>query len=558
MLIYYLLNTLTGCMAITFIVLLYIFRGPEIYKYASRVMFVFWIWIATELMEYFSLIPERKIFYNSLQYIPVAILPVVWLNLSFFIRTGRQIQGSLKRRLPYLFSVTLITLVFTNPCHRLLWETMEVEDGAFRVVKQMKPLCHVLIILIFLMVFAGILIIVLPGKNKTKRQIPGRRFIVLFGTIALITAIWEWIIGYPLPFELTPLTFSLVALSSLFSLGSNLKTQIILNRYNILYSMKDPLFLVRENGIVVYANKTAMDEFGVKEEDFFQIEFSGIIPSQKEINEELIFHGGHFFYVNVNTVHRDDNLLYTVALTEVTELKDSETNLKHLSNELEKQVRNRTESLDRSNRQLEQLVEEKNILLQEVHHRVNNNLQMITSFLNLQSRRSENRELRDGLSDAVSRVHTISMVHQMLYRSEDFSRINLREYLESLILSIAHESNLEPELDFCDLICSTSTCIQVGMIMNEIMLNAMKYAYPLDEVNKRFYGNSRIEKQKEKSDILHVLFRDFGPGIDEDALDGIERESLGFRIIRTLTAQRNGSMRVYNDKGCVYEFYVEI
>jgi two-component sensor histidine kinase len=557
-LIYYLMNILTGCLALTLVILFHIFRGPEVYKYASRVMLLFWLWIATELMEYFTLVPSRKILYNILQFVPVALLPIVWLNLCYYIRRGYKIEGKLKRRLPYLFSLTFITLIFTNPWHRLMWEEAVVFESVYPVIKEMKPLCHALIIMVFLMILAGILIIVLPRRSGQKRPVPGRPLIVFFAIIALSTAVWEWKSGYLFPFELAPLTFTMVALSSLFSIRSYLRTQILLNRFNILYSMKDPLFLVRDDGIVVYANRAAMEEFRISENDLFETEFKNLIPSMKDMNEEMIFHAGHFYHVNINTVNRDHKGLYTVALTEVTELKGSEMSLKQLSDELEKQVESRTESLDRSKRQLEQLVDEKNILLQEVHHRVNNNLQMIISLLNLQSRRSEDPELRDRLSDAVSRVQTISMVHQMLYRSEDFSRINLREYLESLILSMVHQSALKPELKFCDLICSTSTCIQVGMIMNEIVLNAMKYAYPLEEENKRFYGESHIEKSRDKSDILHVMFRDFGPGIDEEILDDVERGSLGFRIIRTLTAQRNGSVRVYNDDGCVYEFDVEI
>ena len=557
-LIYYFVNILSGCAALTLAVLFYIFKGPEVYRYASRVMIVFWLWIATELMEYFTIVPAQKLIYNNLQFIPVAILPIVWLKLCVHIRTGRHMKGEIKRRLPYLFSLAVILIVLTNSHHHLMWDEMIVNDGVYPVLKEMNPFSNVLIVTIFMMIFAGLLIIVLPGRDRRWKEIPGRSVFVFFGIIGLGTAVWEWTNEYSYPFELAPLTFAMVAFSALFSIRKYLKTQILLNRYNILYSMKDPLFLVRNNGVVVYANKAAMKEFSVVEKDFFELEFKDIIPSMTELDEEMIFHGGHFFYVNINPVYREHEGLYTVALTEVTELKDSETSLKQLSDELEKQVQNRTESLDKSNRQLEQLVDEKNILLQEVHHRVNNNLQMIISLLSLQSRRSENQELQDYLSDAVTRVQTISMVHQMLYRSEDFSRINLREYLESLIHSMVHGSQAEIELEFCDLICSTSTCIQIGMIMNEIVLNALKYAYPLDEEIKRFCGKSYIEKRGEQSDLLHVMFRDYGPGIDEEVLEDVERDSLGFRIIRTLTVQRNGSMRVYNDNGCVYEFNVEI
>ncbi|MDA3812466.1 MAG: ATP-binding protein [Spirochaetaceae bacterium] len=96
------------------------------------------------------------------------------------------------------------------------------------------------------------------------------------------------------------------------------------------------------------------------------------------------------------------------------------------------------------------------------------------------------------------------------------------------------------------------------MILNEIVLNALKYAYILEEEHKRFFCKSFVEKRKEEADRLHIIFRDYGKGIPENILNFQDGKSLGFRIIRTLVEQRDGELNIRNDKGCVYDLFVEL
>jgi len=332
---------------------------------------------------------------------------------------------------------------------------------------------------------------------------------------------------------------------------------LLLNKYNVLSTLKEPLFLVKTSGLILFANDSATHLSGLREEQFYSKMLEDVIPPLKKLKEGVIFHEHLFFSVNINPVMREKDKILAVSLTEVTALKDSEISLKHLTDELENQVRNRTERLNQSNLQLEKLVDEKNILLQEVHHRVNNNLQLIISLLNLQRSRIEDDHLKIYLKEAVARVQTIAMVHQMLYKSEDFSRINLKHYIEDLLHSMLKEPQEALELHLCDIICSTSTCIQIGMIINEIVLNALKYAYTLEE-EKPFYCCTELEKNKNGDDRLHILFRDYGMGIPENTLESKHSESLGLRIINTLVEQRNGSLEVYNDSGCVYNIIVDL
>lgn len=555
--IYFLLNTVTSCFTLSLAFIFFFLRGKPIFKTASILMSLFWLWLMTELFEYYSPSYEIKVFFNSLQYLAKGLLPVVWLNFCYRIRYDRSLFIHRSSRLLYLFPVGIISLVLTNPFHNLLWTNLREIPGKYGLVRDFMPLFDFMIVSVFLAIIAGILMLTVRPTSILLRRGRGRWLVVMMGLLTVTVSLAEWQSGFKYQFEISPLTLTFVGLSALVYIQNSIKTQILLNRYNVLATLKEPLFLINDLGIILFANNSAVNMSGISESQFYSINIKTLIPPLSHLNEGIIFHSHSFYSVNINAVEIESDDLLTVSLTEVTALKDSEISLKHLSDELETQIKYRTEKLNQSNRTLEKLVEEKNILLQEVHHRVNNNLQMIISLLNLQGSRTEDKILKDYLKEAVSRVQTIAMVHQMLYKSEDFSRINLKDYLQDLVKSILKKDSVNLEMDFTDIICSTNTCIQIGMIMNEIILNALKYAYTIDDQNKRFFCMSRIEKQTEAADRLHIEFRDFGRGIDLEHRDG-NRESLGFKIINTLVEQRGGELRIYNDRGCVYELWVDL
>ncbi|WP_171832138.1 histidine kinase dimerization/phosphoacceptor domain -containing protein [Oceanispirochaeta sp. M1] len=551
------LNIITSGLTLSLAFLFFFSRGKPIFKTATILMFLFWLWLISELMEYFAPVFEIKIFFNTLQYFATGFLPVIWLSFCYQIRHNKSIFDKKVNRLMFLYPIIVIGLVLSNPIHHLLWLNIEHFTGDYGLTKELQPLFDILIVFMFFSIFLGIGMLVYKPTRTLLQRGRGRWVIVFMGLFTISVSFIEWLVDYRHHFELTPLTLTFVGFSALLYIQNSIKTQILLNKYNVLATLKEPLFLIRDNGMILFANDSAIRMSGIAETQFYGINIKSLIPPLSHMKEGVIFHNHSFFSVNINAVEIENDSLLTLSLTEVTALKDSEISLKHLSDELETQIKNRTERLNQSNLKLEKLVEEKNILLQEVHHRVNNNLQMIISLLNLQGSRTEVNELKNYLKEAVSRVQTIAMVHQMLYKSEDFSRINLKYYLQDLLKSILKEDTDNLEMDFTDIICSTNTCIQVGMIMNEIILNALKYAYNIEDENKKFFCMSRVEKQKGVTDLLHIEFRDYGKGIDLE-LEDAKNESLGFKIINTLVEQRNGELKIYNDNGCVYELWVEL
>lgn len=196
--------------------------------------------------------------------------------------------------------------------------------------------------------------------------------------------------------------------------------------------------------------------------------------------------------------------------------------------------------------------EEYEILLKEVHHRVKNNLQMITSLLNMQQRRLESNSAKDALSLTKNRVKSIGLIHEHLYKNEDFSQIDLYEYVWELTYMIVNSSITnrkypKPKIEF-DILkrkADIETAMSIGIILNELITNSIKYAF---SKNKDPALHVSIH---EKSGELEIRVTDNGKGIDENRNDS----GFGHTIINTLVQNLNGTVHnTITEEG--YEIFI--
>lgn len=203
--------------------------------------------------------------------------------------------------------------------------------------------------------------------------------------------------------------------------------------------------------------------------------------------------------------------------------------------------------LETLNTAQDKLLKEKEWLIKEVHHRVKNNLQMVTSLLNSQSAYLENDAALLAVKDSLRRMQAMSLIHQKLYQAENISTIDMPEYINELV-SYLHESfdtgnriifkqTVEPlDLD-------VSQAIPLGLIINESIVNAIKYAFPGKQK-----GTVAISLQHEGADHLLLSISDNGVGLPE-GFDILEHNSLGIDLIKGLTKQLNGLFCIESDKG---------
>ncbi len=200
--------------------------------------------------------------------------------------------------------------------------------------------------------------------------------------------------------------------------------------------------------------------------------------------------------------------------------------------------------------QMMESIHEKEILLQEVHHRVKNNLQVISSILNLQSSYVKDENSLKILRESQNRIKSMSFIHESLYHTRDFSRIEFSDYIKALTSNLIHSysigmSTIQLKTDFTQVYLSLDQAIPCGLMVNELISNALKYAFPNDQ-------NGEIQLSlKEKDDRIHLGISDNGVGLPED-LDVENSESLGLQLVYTLADQLEADIKVTSEKGTNY------
>lgn len=200
------------------------------------------------------------------------------------------------------------------------------------------------------------------------------------------------------------------------------------------------------------------------------------------------------------------------------------------------------------NEELKHSLREKEVLLKEVHHRVKNNLQIISSILNLQTSFSNDVRVNDILRESQNRVKSMAYLHESLYQNKNFSFINFSDYLINLSKNLVHSyyistSSVELKLDVDTVDLNLDQAIPCGLIVNELLTNAVKYAFP-----DNHKGGAISISVKEKKGLVEISVADNGKGLPR-GFDVNKTNSLGLQLVSTLTEQLDGKLAVQNQAG---------
>ncbi|HEY9625817.1 MAG TPA: PAS domain-containing protein [Coleofasciculaceae cyanobacterium] len=191
---------------------------------------------------------------------------------------------------------------------------------------------------------------------------------------------------------------------------------------------------------------------------------------------------------------------------------------------------------------------EKEVLLQEIHHRVKNNLQIIDGLLQMQSRRTDNPQAAAILLESQHRVKSIALVHEKLYQSEDLAKINFSDYLHSLVATLfdsykTASNHITRTVQVDDIELNIDTAIPCGLIVNELISNALKYAFPDDRD-----GEVRLDFHAQDPNQWVLSVKDTGIGIPEH-IDLQKTRSLGLKLVRGFAEQLEGSVEINCSQG---------
>lgn len=277
-----------------------------------------------------------------------------------------------------------------------------------------------------------------------------------------------------------------------------------------------------------------------------------IVPEDlPTVRESFLAHvesqGHHPFYVEIRCRHRDGSLIWVICSGKVISWDDHHQPLRVIGCHLDITQQKQAEV------NLAVSLQDKETLLKEIHHRVKNNLLVVSSLLSWQGEDIQDAKLLRALEDSQQRINSMALIHEKLYGSQDLARINFGEYLDSLIQQIfaamvGQTENLHLSTDLDDVWLNIETASPCGLIVNELVANALEHAFP-----DRRSGQLRVSLKQTGDQGLTLIVADDGIGLPP-TLDIQQTTSLGWQLIHLLTDQLEGDLTVDGNGGT----YVEI
>ncbi len=194
---------------------------------------------------------------------------------------------------------------------------------------------------------------------------------------------------------------------------------------------------------------------------------------------------------------------------------------------------------------------EKDVLLREIHHRVKNNMQIISSLLRLQARSFADSNMSEMFKESQNRIRSMALIHEKLYQTEDFTRINFGEYIRSLTVHLFHTYQVNPNIvrmntQVQEIFLDINKAIPCGLIINELVSNSLKHAFPN---NKK--GEVCIKLSTDTSKKTKLIVSDTGIGLAK-GIDYHEPETLGLQLVNDLVKQIEGTVRLERSKGTAF------
>ena len=300
------------------------------------------------------------------------------------------------------------------------------------------------------------------------------------------------------------------------------------------------------DGTIISWNCGAEKIYGYKAEEAIGSHITFIIPDEKkheleEFHRKVVL--GEKIQQHETMRVRKDGTKFYVSLT-ISPIKDSYGTITGASIIEHDITEQKIASM-----QLKNSLKEKEILLKEIHHRVKNNLQIVSSLLNLQANYIDDKNALSVFVECQNRIKTMALVHEKLYQTKDFVRIDFAGYVRDLVANLfnsytvnSNHTNFHQDIE--DIFINVDTVITLGLIINELVTNSIKHAF----INTALQSGIFISFFRKEANILVLSVADTGRGLPKN-LDIKSTESLGLRLVTTLVDQLNGNIEARVNKG---------
>lgn len=319
----------------------------------------------------------------------------------------------------------------------------------------------------------------------------------------------------------------------------------------IVSTMSNFLLLLDENKRIVNVNQATLHLFGYKKEELIGKKVD-ILFARKKDSATIFEKKKNKSYYSVNsivnkesTLHskKGDNIPVILSISPIIGDSSQIIGLVLIGSDIK--------DLKQAETRIKYSLEEKEVLLQEVHHRVKNNLQIISSLLNLQTRYIHDKEDLEIFRESQSRVKSMAIIHELLYQSSDFAHIDFKEYISSLVAYLFQYYSVDPQkikfnLNVDSTMLGMETAIPCGLIVNELISNSLKYAFP-----NGCTGYISVSLHPH-SDHYLLEIEDNGIGLP-DNIEFEKTDTLGLRLVMGLINQIDGTIELKADSGTKYQ-----
>ena len=535
-------------------------RSSKLHTYFIFFMLSIFLWCLGAGMEFFSIAIWAKVFWVKITYLGVATVAPLWfifvLNYTNYDRYLKPIHI----RLLFVIPIIIIIIAFTNEWHSLLWPNIiptSNQPGAILIYEH-GPAFFINMIYSFSLTVIGLIILIktlIKSSRKYRQQI---FILIMVGLIPLIfSSLYAFHVLPIVGLDFSP--FALVIAGMLLALSI-----FRFHFLDILPVAHKILFKNMVNGVLVFDDNEKLMEvnsaaslINISQDDINRSadEVLGKFEELKSVymarkSESEVFLGeplNQWVQAQITPIYDDEDIFqgHLLIIQDINKRK-----------KLEEALRESGASKSKILNELKKSLEEKDLMMKEIHHRVKNNFMIIQSLLQLQSRHIDDEDVIEIFKESQNRIKSMAFVHQRLYQHDNLKKINFGDYPETLASDIFKSYVINPDqitldIDTEDVTLDIDTAIPLGLILNELISNSLKYAFP-DGRNGKLIVKSYLKDNK-----YSLIVSDNGIGLPK-GLDYKKSDSLGLKLIYSLSDQIGAEVKVNTTDGTRFEIIFEV